>query len=225
MPTNINITNSTPDWEIKLKASLKNAGFNNEERQDKIIANIANELHKKGTTEPIEKDIFEAASKVYKFNNQTNLGLAKAIDGFDGFDGNIVLSESKAQWIDAGAVSNKDEREQPDDSRKIIGRSIERIKAERIKAERIKAKNGTKEITVDDIIKDLKEKNVIMVDHPGGFPKNKHLSDNLVAMRNQGVTAEGITEATKSDENWNKLLGIVKKTELQRELIQRSIWT
>jgi len=212
LPANINITNSIPDWEIKLKASLEEAGFNDPERQDKIIGDIANELQKKGTTQPIERDIFEAASKVYKFNNTTNLGLAKAIDGLDG-EINIDLSGSTVQWTGTGAVINNDEREQPDDSRNIIGRSIERIKAT----------NGTTEITVDDIIEDLKEKNVIIVNHLGEVTKNPHLYNNLVAMRDQGVTAEEITEATKSDENWNQLIGTVKETEFQQELIQDSI--
>jgi hypothetical protein len=218
LPANINITNSIPDWEIKLKASLEEAGFNDPERQGKIIGDIANELQKKGTTKPIERDIFEAASKVYKFNNKTNLGLAKAIDGLDG-EINIDLSGSKVQWTGTGAVINKDEREQPDDSRNIIGRSIERIKAKN------GTTNGTTEITVDDIIKDLKGKNVIMVNHLGEVTKNKHLHDNLVAMRDQGVTAEEIIKATNSDAEWNKLLGTVKETEFPRELIQDSIWT
>ncbi|MBU6197366.1 MAG: hypothetical protein KGO93_07380 [Cyanobacteria bacterium REEB446] len=197
MTTNINTTTSTPNWEIKLQTSLQKAGFE-EEKQGKIIANIANELQKKSTTEPTERDIFEAANKVYKFNNQTNLGLAKAIDGLDGKI-NIHLSESKAQWTDAGAV---DEREQPDDSRNIIGSSIGRIKD----------KNRTTEITVNDIITDLKEKNVIMV-NPGEVMKNKHLHDNLVAMKDQGVTAEQIIRAAKTDTDWNKLIGTVKKNQ------------
>ncbi len=102
LPANINITNSISDWEIKLKASLEQAGFNDPERQGKIIGDIANELQKKGTTKPIERDIFEAASKVYKFNNKINLGLAKAIDELDG-ETNIQLSESNAKWQLVGA--------------------------------------------------------------------------------------------------------------------------
>jgi hypothetical protein len=194
---------SIPDWEIKLKASLQQAGFNDQERQGKIIGDIANELQKKGTTKPTKKDIFEAADEVYEFNNKTNLGLAKAIDGLDG-EINIDLSESKVQWTGAGtgAVINKDEREQPNDSRNIIGRSIERIKT----------KNSTKEITVPDILLDLEEKGVIKRGGSHQGFKNKHLYDNLVAMRDQGVTAEEIIKATETetDTDWKKLIRRVK---------------
>jgi hypothetical protein len=142
LPANINITNSIPDWENKLRASLEQAGFN-DQRQGKIIGDIASELQKKGTTKPIEKDIFEAASEAYKFNNKTNLGLAKAIDGLDGKT-DIELSESNAKWTGTGAVINKDEREQPNDSLNMVRSSIEKIK-----------KTDPKFI-VDDIIQDLK---------------------------------------------------------------------
>jgi hypothetical protein len=209
LPANINITNSIPDWENKLRASLEQAGFNDPEKQGKIIGDIANELQKKGTTKPIERDIFEAASEVYEFNNKTNLRLAKAIDGLDGKT-NIQLSESNAEWTGTGAVINKDEREQPNDSLNMVRSSIEKIK-----------KTDPK-FTVDDIIQDLKDRNIILVDGQK-VTSNKHLHDNLVAMREQGFTGKDIEEATKNDADWRNLLGTVKKTEFQRQLIQDSI--
>jgi hypothetical protein len=109
-----------------------------------------------------------------------------------------------------GAVINKDERKQPNDSLNMVRSSIEEIK-----------KRNT-EFTVDDIIKDLKDRRIILVDGQGKVTSNKHLHDNLVAMRDQGVTREDIIKATNSDA-WNKLLGTVKETEFQRVLVKNSI--
>jgi hypothetical protein len=181
---------SIPDWEIKLQASLEQAGFKDPERQGKIIGDIANELQKKGTTKPIEKDIFEAASEVYEFNNKINLGLAKAIDDLDG---------------------ETNTRNPIDDSLNMVRSSIEKIK-----------KTDPK-FTVDDIIQDLENREVIVLDGQGEVTKNKHLHDNLVVMSEQGFTGKDIEEATKNDPAWRNLLGTVKETEFQRQLIQDSI--
>ena len=108
-------------------------------------------------------------------------------------------------------TNETDEQEQLDVSRNIISGSIKRIKAE----------NSTKDITVQDILFDLSDQGVIKKGTQGF--KNKHLHDNLVAMRDQGVTAEEIIKATKTDTDWDKLIGTVKKTELQRQLVQDSI--
>jgi hypothetical protein len=85
-----------------------------------------------------------------------------------------------------------------------------------------KIKKTNPKFTVDDIIQDLKDRNIILVDGQK-VTSNKHLHDNLVAMREQGVTREDITKATNSDAEWDNLLGTVKKTEFQRQLIQDSI--
>jgi hypothetical protein len=223
MTDNITTSSSTPtlfNRESIKQSLIKNSDFKataidkNLSEADKIVNAITAKLKKDSPSKQsyTEEDIFKAADSIYEFKNGANIRLRNAIDLLDG-EINIQLSEGKALWISKGAVINKDGREQPDVSRNIISGSIKRIKA----------KDGTKEITVDDIIKDLKERKVIIVDDQTGVTKNKHLHDNLVAMRDQGVTANEIIEAIKDDKGWDKLIRTVKETEFQRGLIQDSI--
>jgi hypothetical protein len=67
----------------------------------------------------------------------------------------------------------------------------------------------------------LKDRKIILVD--GQVTSNKHLHDNLVAMKEQGFTGEDIEKATKNDDAWRNLLGTVKETEFNRLLVQDSI--
>jgi 3-methyladenine DNA glycosylase AlkC len=212
LPANINITSSSSQSQFtkeNIINALQSSGLKNPEK----IADAITKKLTKGTG--TEKDIFEAAQEIYKFSPTSNTRLIKAIDSLNGKT-DIQLLESNAKWTGTGAVIDKDEREQPNDSLNMVRSSIEKIK------------KINPEFTVDDIIKHLKTKNEneneasILVDGQGKVTKNKHLHDNLVAMRDQGVTREDIIKATNSDA-WNKLLGTVKETEFQRVLVKDSI--
>jgi hypothetical protein len=191
-----------------ISQSLKDSGLK-DETANEVTGAIIKHIHDSGKaknsqTTYTEKDIFEAAQKIYNFSPTSNTRLLKAIDSLDGKT-DIELSESNAKWTGTGAVINKDEREQPNDSLNMVRSSIEKIK------------KTNPEFTVDDIIKHLKTKNEneneasILVDGQGKVTKNKHLHDNLVAMREQGFTGKDIEEATKNDAAWRNLLGTVKK--------------
>lgn len=227
MTDNITTSPSTPTLFNKesIKQSLiKNSNFNataidkNLSEADKIVNAITEKLKKDNPSKKsyTEEDIFKAADSIYGFKNGANYRLLNAIDLLDG-ETNIQLSEGKALWISKGAVIDQtDEQGQLDDSRDMVYRSINSIKIRNQKAN-----EPNKEIRVQDILFDLSDQGVIK-EGTQGF-KNQHLYDNLVAMRDQGVTANEIREAIKDDKGWDKLIGTVKKTEFQRELIQDSI--
>jgi hypothetical protein len=209
-PANINITSSSSQSQFtkeNIINALQSSGLKNPEK----IADAITKKLTKGTG--TEEDIFQAASKLYDFKGGRNLALIAAIDNLNGTknvrDKNNTNKATTATW--ENFVSSDG------DSRNMVRSSIEEIK-----------KTNT-EFTVDDIIKHLKTKNEneneasILVDGQGKVTKNKHLHDNLVAMRDQGYHGENIIKATNSDAEWNKLIETVKKTEFQRQLIQDSI--
>jgi hypothetical protein len=209
--TGSSYSKSKESIESDLKTALEESGLL-KDQADTIATAITKNLKGKAKTSQTtytEKDIFEAAQKIYKFSPTSNTRLLQAIDSLNSKT-DIELLDSNAKWTGMGAVINKDERKQPNDSLNMVRSSIEEIK-----------KRNT-EFTVDDIIKDLKDRKIILVDGQGKVTSNKHLHDNLVAMRDQGVTREDIIKATNSDA-WNKLLGTVKETEFQRVLVKNSI--
>jgi hypothetical protein len=203
-PANINITSSSSQSQFT-KENIINALQSSGLKNPKKIAEAITKKLTQGTG--TEEDIFQAASEVYDFKGGKNLALIAAIDNLNGTknirDKNNTNKATTATW--ENFVSSDG------DSRNMVKSSIEEI-----------TKTNT-EFTVDKIIQDLKDRNIILVDGQKKVTSNKHLHDNLVAMRDLGVTREDIIKATNSDAEWNKLLGTVKETEFQRQLIQHSI--
>ncbi|MFM7457045.1 MAG: hypothetical protein ACKO3R_00070 [bacterium] len=162
-----------------------------------ITEKAANLLTNNGKDRLTEREVFEKitknqsyqfdkvdSSKPDSFENRSNGALLKKIDGLDGTSGNISFNSGKMTWIASGAV---DERQELDFSENVVSESIKTLKA------------NNKEVTVNNIIQDLKDKEVIKLDDNNHATQNKNLYNNLIALRDSGIGSADLEAFAKSN--------------------------